>query len=145
MDKTYVIKGTTETKWVLLDAQGQSLGRLATKIASILLGKHKPNYTPGVAMGDSVIVINARAIEVNPTRAKEKVYYRHSNYPGGLKAVSFAHMFADNPERVIKYAVQGMLPRNKMGRKILGRLRVYAGSEHPHEAQKPEKIELSED
>jgi len=141
MEKTYVIKGEVETKWVLFDAAGQKLGRMATKIATILIGKHKPNYTPGVAMGDSVIVINAEKVQVNPTRARDKVYYRHSNYPGGLKAVKYARMLEVNPDRIIRFAVKGMLPRNKIGRKLLGRLRVYAGPDHPHKGQNPEKME----
>jgi len=141
MEKTYVIKGEVETKWVLFDAAGQKLGRMATKIATILIGKHKPNYTPGVAMGDSVIVINAEKVQVNPTRARDKVYYRHSNYPGGLKAVKYARMLKVNPDRIIRFAVKGMLPRNKIGRKLLGRLRVYAGPDHPHKGQNPEKME----
>ena len=141
MKKTYVIKGEVETKWVLFDAAGQKLGRMATKIATILIGKHKPNYTPGVAMGDSVIVINAEKVQVNPTRARDKVYYRHSNFPGGLKAVKYARMLEVNPDRIIRFAVKGMLPRNKIGRKLLGRLRVYAGPIHPHKGQNPEKME----
>ena len=141
MEKTYVIKGETETKWVLFDAAGQKLGRMATKIATILIGKHKANYTPGVAMGDSVIVINAEKVQVNPTRARDKVYYRHSNYPGGLKAVKYARMLEVNPDRIIRFAVKGMLPRNKIGRKLLGRLRVYTGPDHPHKGQNPEKME----
>ncbi len=141
MEKTYVIKGEVETKWVLFDAAGQKLGRMATKIATILIGKHKPNYTPGVAMGDSVIVINAEKVQVNPTRARDKVYYRHSNFPGGLKAVKYARMLEVNPDRIIRFAVKGMLPRNKIGRKLLGRLRVYAGPIHPHKGQNPEKME----
>ena len=140
MEKTYVIKGETETNWVLFDAAGQNLGRMATQIASVLLGKNKPTYTPGVAMGDSVIVINAKKVQVNPTRERDKVYYRHSNYPGGLKAVSYPHMLEDNPDRIIKFAVKGMLPHNKLGRKLMGRLRVYADAEHPHIGQKPEKM-----
>jgi len=140
VEKTYVIKGEIETNWVLFDAAGQNLGRMATQIASVLLGKHKPTYTPGVAMGDSVIVINAKKVQVNPTRERDKVYYRHSNYPGGLKAVSYPHMLEDNPDRIIKFAVKGMLPHNKLGRKLMGRLRVYADAEHPHIGQKPEKM-----
>jgi large subunit ribosomal protein L13 len=140
VEKTFVIKGETETKWVLFDAADQKLGRLATQIASILIGKHKPTYTPGVAMGDSVIVINAEKVKVNATRERDKVYYRHSNYPGGLKAVTYPHMLEKNPDRIIRFAVKGMLPNNKLGRKLLGRLRVYAGDKHPHEGQKPEKM-----
>ncbi len=142
MEKTYVIKGQEESKWFLVDAKGQNLGRLASTVSSILLGKHKPTFTPGVAMGDFVVVINAKDIQVNPTRVKEKVYYRHSNYPGGLKAVSYPHMLEDNPERIIRFAVKGMLPHNKHGRKLLGRLKIYAGPEHPHQGQKPEQLKI---
>lgn len=142
MEKTYVIKGQEEFKWFLVDAKDQSLGRLASTVSSILLGKHKPTFTPGVPMGDFVIVINAKDIQVNPTRVKEKVYYRHSNYPGGLKAVTYPHMLEKNPERIITAAVKGMLPHNKHGRKLMGRLKVYAGPEHPHQGQKPDELKI---
>lgn len=141
MEKTYVIKGQPESKWVLVDAKGQKLGRLATKIASILMGKNKPEYTPGSAMGDSVIVINAKHIQVNPTRVKEKIYYRHSNYPGGLKAVTYSDQLENHPDRIIKFAVKGMLPHNKYGRKLMNRLKVYRSAEHPHKGQNPTKVE----
>ena len=142
MEKTYVIKGKTETKWWLVDAQDQKLGRLASKIAPVLLGKHKPNFTPGVLMGDAVIVINASGISVNPTREKERVYYRHSGYPGGLKAVPYPDMLENHPDRIIRTAVWGMLPHNKHGRKLMKRLKVYGGGEHPHAGQNPEKLEI---
>lgn len=141
MEKTYVIKGQPESKWVLVDAKGQKLGRLATKIAAILMGKNKPEYTPGSAMGDSVIVINAKHIQVNPTRVKEKIYYRHSNYPGGLKAVTYSDQLENHPDRIIKFAVKGMLPHNKYGRKLMNRLKVYRSAEHPHKGQNPTKVE----
>jgi len=139
VDKTFVNKGQTELKWVLVDAQGQRLGRMATQIAKLLMGKHKPNYAPGVTMGDGVIVINASKVEVNATREKEKIYYRHSNYPSGLKAVPYPRMHETHPERVIEFAVKGMLPHNRYGRSILKRMKVYAGSEHPHTGQTTEK------
>lgn len=142
MKKTYVIKGKTEAKWWLVDVKDQKLGRVASKIAQVLMGKHKPEFTPGVLMGDSVIVVNAAEISVNPTREKERVYYRHSGYPGGLKAVTFPHMLESHPERIIETAVWGMLPHNKHGRKLMKRLKVYAGNEHPHAGQNPEKLEL---
>ena len=142
MDKTYVIKGKAETKWVLVDAKDQKLGRIASVIAGLLMGKHKPNFTPGVLMGDSVIVINAKGMKVNPTREKEKVYYRHSGYPGGLKAVKFPDQLENNPDRVIKQAVWGMLPHNRFGRKLLKRMKIYAGENHPHGGQKPEIIKV---
>ena len=141
MEKTYVIKGQPESKWVLVDAKDQNLGRLATKIASILMGKNKPNFTPGAVMGDSVIVINAKHVKVNSTRVKEKIYYRHSNYPGGLKAVTYSDQLENHPERIIKFAVKGMLPHNKYGRKLMGRMRVYRGAEHPHKGQNPAKVD----
>ena len=142
MDKTYVIKGQAETNWVLVDAKDKKLGRIASVIAGLLMGKHKPNFTPGVLMGDSVIVINAKGIKVNPTREKEKIYYRHSGYPGGLKAVSFPDQLENHPDRVIKLAVWGMLPHNRFGRKLLKRLKIYAGESHPHGGQKPEVIKV---
>ena len=141
MEKTYVIKGQPESNWVLIDANDQKLGRLATKIASVLLGKNKPDYTPGTTMGDSVIVINAKGIKVNSTREKEKIYYRHSNYPGGLKAVTYSDQLKNHPDRIIKFAVKGMLPHNKYGRKLMNRLKVYAGAEHPHTGQQPKKFD----
>lgn len=141
MEKTYVIKGKPESNWVLVDAEGKSLGRLASQISHFLMGKHKPDFTPGVLMGDSVIVINAKKVKVNPTREKEKIYYRHSNYPGGLKAVTYPHMLEDHPERIIKFAVKGMLPHNKHGRSMIKRLKIYAGSDHPHKGQNPQKID----
>jgi len=141
VEKTYVIKGQPESNWLLIDAEGQTLGRLATRIASILMGKHKPDYTPGVSMGDSVVVINAKGIVANPTRVKEKVYYRHSNYPGGLKAVPYPRQLENHPDRIIKFAVKGMLPHNRYSRKILKRLKIYAGAEHPHLGQLPKKVE----
>jgi large subunit ribosomal protein L13 len=139
VEKTFVNKGQAELKWVLVDAEGQRLGRLASSIAHLLMGKHKPNFAPGVSIGDGVVVINAKNVEVNPTREKEKIYYRHSNYPSGLKAVSYPRMHETHPERVIEFAVKGMLPRNRYGRSLLKRLKVYAGAEHPHKGQSPEK------
>jgi len=142
VEKTYVIKGKPETKWVLIDAQGETLGRLASKIAAVLMGKNKADFTPGVPAGDSVIVINAKDIQANPTRVKEKIYYRHSNYPGGLKAVAYSDQLANHPDRIIKFAVKGMLPHNRYGRLLMKRLRVFAGAEHPHKGQQPEKLDL---
>ncbi len=141
MEKTYVIKGKPEANWVLIDAEGETLGRLATRIATTLMGKHKPDFTPGATMGDSVIVINAKGIQANPTRVKEKIYYRHSNYPGGLKAVTYTDQLANHPDRIIKIAVKGMLPHNRYGRELMKRLRVFAGAEHPHKGQQPKKLD----
>ncbi len=140
MDKTYVIKGKPENKWLLVDAANQNLGRLATQIAMYLMGKHKPTFTPGVAMGDYVVVINAAQLDIAEKRLDTKVYYRHSNYPGGLKTIGMREQMSKRPDRVIRAAVWGMLPHNRLGRKLIKRLKVYPGSEHPHEAQKPEPV-----
>ena len=140
MDKTYVLKGKQEPEWLLVDAAGQGVGRLATQIAHYLLGKHKPTYTPGVDMGDAVVVINASLLDITQKRLEEKNYYKHSNYPGGLKTVSMKDQMKNHPDRVITSAVLGMLPHNRMGRALLKRLKVYAGSEHPHAAQNPKPV-----
>lgn len=138
MDKTFVLKGKPESEWIVVDATGESLGRLATQIAGYLLGKHKPTFSPGVMMGDYVVVINAGKLEFTPERLVDKKYYHHSNYPGGLKTTSLAAMLKTHPDRVIRQAVWGMLPHNKYGRHILSRLKIYAESEHPHTAQNPQ-------
>lgn len=124
-------------KWVLIDAEGQTLGRMATRIARSLLGKDKPQFTPGVDTGDYVVVINAAKTGVTGRKLDEKVYFRHSLYPGGVKAVSLREQLARHPERVIQSAVWGMLPHNRYGRKLLRKLKVYAGADHPHAAQSP--------
>jgi large subunit ribosomal protein L13 len=139
--KTFVPKGQVEREWLLVDAEDQNLGRLSTKIAQLLLGKHKPNYTPGVMTGANVVVINAEKVAVYPTRLESKVYYRHSNYPGGIKAITLRNQLAKFPERVIEHAVWGMIPKTKLGRKIYKNLHVYAGSTHPHQAQQPTLVE----
>lgn len=142
MYKTYYPKAEEITReWVLVDANDQNLGRLATKIAALLLGKHKPEFTPGVEMGDYVVVVNAERITVTGKKMDEKIYYRHSRYPGGLKTISLRDQLAKHPERVIQRAVWGMLPHNRMGRHLMKKLRVYAGPDHPHEAQKPKSVE----
>ncbi len=138
MEKTYIPKASDINQyWVVMDANGQSLGRLATQIASILLGKNKPNYTPGMDTGDYVIVINCEKVTVTGKKTEEKIYYKHSQYPGGLSAISLRKQLEKHPERVIRSAVWGMLPHNKFGRQIIKKLKAYAGTEHPHEAQKP--------
>ncbi len=137
MDKTYVVKGKPESKWILVNAESQGLGRLATQIAYYLLGKHKPTFTPGVEVGDYVVVVNAERLAITNERALTKVYYRHSNYPGGLKSVSLRDQMQNHPDRVIRAAVWGMLPHNKLGRRLIKKLKIYAGSEHPHVAQNP--------
>jgi large subunit ribosomal protein L13 len=121
--------------WVVVDAAGETLGRLTTKIAALLLGKHKPTFTPGVALGDNVVVVNASHIVTTSTKMSDKTYYKHSGYPGGLKSVILRDQLKNHPDRVIKSAVWGMLPHNKMGRHIIKRLKVYGGAEHPHGAQ----------
>lgn len=137
MDKTYVLKGKQKSGWILVDASNQGLGRLATQISRYLLGKHKPTFTPGVEMGDYVVVVNASNLRLTNERMLTKFYYRHSNYPGGLKTVSLRDQMQKHPDRVIRAAVWGMLPHNKLGRRLIKKLKIYAGSEHPHEAQKP--------
>ena len=140
MDKTYVVKGIPESNWLLVDAADQNLGRLATQIAAYLLGKHKPTFTPGVAVGDHVVVVNAAKLGLSEKRLDTKNYYRHSGYPGGLKTVGLREQIATHPDRVIRAAVWGMLPHNKLGRQLIKRLKVYGGAEHPHTAQTPEPV-----
>jgi len=131
-----------QRKWVLIDARGKILGRLASQVAGILRGKDKPIYTPHADTGDEVIIINAQDVLVTGKKREQKVYYRHTGYPGGLKSVKFATMFEKEPGKVLTIAVKGMLPHNKLGRAMLKKLRVYAGSEHPHQAQNPERREI---
>jgi large subunit ribosomal protein L13 len=145
VDKTYYPKkDEIQHSWYVVDANGENLGRLATRIATVLLGKHKPTYTPGVEMGDFVIVTNAGGVQVTGTRTNSKLdtkkYYRHSGYPGGLTTITLRDQLAKHPDRVIRSAVWGMLPHNKVGRHLLTRLKVYATAEHPHEAQNPESL-----
>lgn len=143
MQKTYVPKsGDITNEWFLVDANGQNLGRFATKIARILLGKNKPTFTPGVETGDYVVVINAERITVTGNKLEDKYYYRHSGYPGGLKETKLRDQLEKHPEYVIRQAVWGMLPHNKYGRKIIKKLKVYAGPDHPHAAQQPIRIDL---
>jgi large subunit ribosomal protein L13 len=131
-----------ESEWFVIDAEGQTLGRLASKIAPILKGKHKPTYTPHLDCGDFVIVINADRVRVTGRKLDQKFYYRHSEYPGGLKSVSLRDQLAKHPDRVIYAAVTGMLPKNRLGRRQVKKLKVYAGDSHPHQAQKPKPLEL---
>lgn len=143
MEKTYYPKADDiAPEWWVVDASGQNLGRLATKIASVMLGKHKPSFTPGVDNGDYVIVLNCGGITVTGNKLDDKTYYRHSGYPGGIKETKLRRMLETYPDRVIRAAVWGMLPKNKHGRKVLKKLKVYSGSEHPHEAQQPKPLEL---
>jgi large subunit ribosomal protein L13 len=124
-------------KWVLVDASGKTLGRLATEISRLILGKHKPEFTPGVDLGDYVVVINAEQIQVTGNKLDNKNYYRESKYQGGLKKITLRNQLEKRPEFVIEHAVKGMLPHNRLGRKLHKKLKVYAGVDHPHQAQKP--------
>jgi len=141
VQKTYFPKqGEITRNWVLYDVKDQNLGRLATQIARVLLGKDKPGFTPGMDTGDFVVVINARSVSVTGNKLRDKYYYRHSNYPGGLKAISLRDQLAKFPDRVIRRAVWGMLPHNRYGRKLIKKLKIYPGPDHPHEAQQPRPI-----
>ena len=141
--KTYVTKpAEVERAWYVVDAEGQTLGRLASSVATILRGKHKPIYSPAVDCGDFVIVLNADKIAVTGRRLEQKKYYRHSLYIGGWKEISLRDQLQQHPERVVESAVRGMLPKNALGRKMFKKLKVYAGEEHPHQAQQPQPLEL---
>src|SRR5436189_3850482 len=141
--KTYVATPTDrERNWLLVDATGQTLGRLATQIADALRGKRKPTYTPHVDTGDFVVVVNAEKISVTGNKRADKKYYRHSGYPGGLKTRTLGDMLERRPEEVLRLAVKGMLPRNRLARKQITKLKIYAGPDHPHEAQKPQPMEI---
>lgn len=141
--KTYSMKASEiNKKWFLVDADGKVLGRLATEVAKILRGKNKPTFTPNLDMGDNVIIINADKIVMTGTKADDKEYFRHSQYPGGIKFVNIKKIKKDRPEFVIEHAVRLMLPKGRLGRKIFGNLKVYTGSEHPHQAQKPEPLDI---
>src|SRR3982751_6833993 len=141
--KTYVATPESrERNWLVVDATGKTLGRLATQIADVLRGKRKPEYTPNVDVGDFVIVVNAERIAVTGNKRQEKRYYRHSGYPGGLRSRTLEEMLARRPEEVIRLAVKGMLPRNRLARAQLRKLKVYAGPEHPHVAQQPQPLEI---
>ncbi len=141
--KTYVAKPDDRQRdWVIVDATGQTLGRLATQIADVLRGKRKPEYTPHIDTGDFVIVINAERISVTGKKLTDKLYRRHSGYPGGLKTRTLQEQLDRRPEEVIRHAVKGMLPRNRLARRQITKLKVYAGPEHPHIAQKPQPMEI---
>ena len=141
--KSYMAKPEEmERKWYVIDAEGKVLGRLASEVASILRGKHKPIYTPHVDTGDFVIVINADKIKLTGKKLEQKEYKYHTGYPGGLKSISYKQIMEKNPERAIELAVKGMMPKNKLGRQMYKKLRVYSGPEHNHQAQKPEPYEF---
>ncbi len=136
-------KETIEKQWFVVDAEGEILGRLASKVAYVLRGKHKPSYTPHVDCGDNVIIINAEKVKLTGNKENAKVYIRHSGYPGGQKRIPYLAMKAKDPRRIIEKAVKGMLPKNRLGDKIFGNLYVYVGNEHKHEAQKPTVLNLN--
>ena len=141
--KTYAVKaGEIERRWYVVDAQGKTLGRLATQVARILRGKHKPTFSPHLDVGDHVIIINAEKIHVTGKKLDAKTYYRYSGYLGGLKSVVLREQLEKHPDRVLIHAIRGMLPKNRLGRAMLKKLKVYAGSTHPHAAQKPQVLEL---
>jgi large subunit ribosomal protein L13 len=143
VNRTYVTKREDiERDWYVVDASGQTLGRLASEVAQIIRGKHKPTFSPAVDVGDYVIVVNAEKVHVTGQKLDQKMYYRHSGYPSGLKELSLGRMLEEHPTRVIQFAVKGMLPKNKLGRKMVKKLKVYAGPDHPHQAQQPEALEL---
>lgn len=143
MNKTFVTKpAEVERNWYVVNAEGQTLGRLASHIATLLRGKHKPNFTPSVDCGDFVIVINADKIRVTGRRLEQKSYYHHSGYVGGIKEISLQHQLEKHPTRVISSAVKGMLPKTPIGRQMIKKMKVYAGAEHPHAAQQPQPLEL---
>lgn len=139
--KTYTPKASEiERKWYIVDADGQTLGRLASSIASILRGKHKPTFTPNLDTGDYVVVINAEKIQVTGRKRLEKLYYRHSRYPGGLRSLNFEEMIERHPDRVLRLAVKGMMPSGSLGREMMNKLKIYAGEDHPHGAQQPQPL-----
>ncbi len=140
---TYTAKvGEIENRWVVVDAQGKVLGRLAAQIAVRLRGKHKPEYTPHVDTGDYVVVLNAAKLRVTGRKAERKIYYRHSGFPGGIKQTNFAKLHAAKPERVLQRAVKGMLPKGPLGYAMIRKLKIYAGGSHPHSAQQPTTLEI---
>ena len=141
--KTFTAKNeTVQRDWYVVDAAGQTLGRLATEIASRLRGKHKPEYTPHVDAGDYIVVINAEKVRATGNKTSDKIYYSHTGFPGGIKEISFEKLIAKAPERVIEAAVKGMLPRNPLGRDMYRKLKVYAGTNHPHAAQQPQELKI---
>lgn len=142
VEKTYIPKAADIShQWYLVDASDQILGRVATKIAHILLGKNKPDYTPGMDTGDFVIVVNCERIRVTGNRMEDKIYYHHTQYPSGIKSVNLRTQLQKHPDRVIRAAVWGMLPKNKLGRQLIKKLKIYAGPEHPHAAQQPTQVQ----
>jgi large subunit ribosomal protein L13 len=131
-----------QRQWYVIDARGKILGRMATEIAKVLRGKHKPIFTPNQDAGDFVIVVNARELKLTGAKLDQKIYYRHSEYPGGIRQRTAAQMLEEKPEELVKLAVKGMLPKNRLSRKLVTKLKVYAGAEHPHDAQKPQPLAI---
>ena len=143
--KTYVPKqGEINKKWHLIDAEGKSLGRVAAEAAKLLRGKHKPEYTPFLDCGDSVVIINAAKVQVTGNKMRQKMYYRHSGYPGGLKETRLDTLMGKHPTRALELAIKGMLPGNRLGRKLATQFRIYAGADHPHQAQNPVPYEVKQ-
>ena len=141
--RTYSAKaGEVEKKWYLVDAEGEVLGRLASQVAIILRGKHKPQFTPHMDTGDYIVVVNASKVRLTGRKADQKYYFHHTGYPKGERIIPFQRLAQEKPERIVKSAVWGMLPHNRLGRKVIKKLHIYSGPEHPHQAQKPEKLEL---
>ncbi|MEE3152348.1 MAG: 50S ribosomal protein L13 [Acidobacteriota bacterium] len=144
MSTPFPSKKTLNPEWHVIDAEGQVLGRLATRIATILMGKHKPGYTPFLDCGDHVVVVNADKVVLTGNKMNDKKYYRYSGYPGGIKEARARRVMRENPTRILESAVRGMVPKTKLGRQMLSKLRVYAGPEHPHEAQQPQPYSLAD-
>ncbi len=145
MKTTYMAKPSeVQRKWYVVDAEGKTLGRLAARVASILRGKHKPTYTPHVDTGDHVIIINADKVVLTGRKASQKMVYTHSQYPGGLKVKPYGQLLAENPEKALRRTIKGMLPHNRLGRQMAKKLFIYPGTDHPHAAQKPEVLPLSD-
>ena len=143
---TFIPSGSNleaQRKWYVVDAAGQTVGRLSTRVASILRGKHKPTFTPYIDMGDHVVVINAEKIVFTGNKLEQKMYYHHTGWPGGIKEISARKQLERHPERILESSIKGMLPKNKLGRAMAKKLKVYVGSTHPHEAQRPEALEIS--
>jgi large subunit ribosomal protein L13 len=143
--KTYMVNpNEIERKWFIIDAEGKTLGRLASEVAKILRGKNKPIYTPHLDTGDHVIILNAEKVVLTGKKLDQKMYTTHSGYPGGIKQVPYRRFLAEKPEKAVYEAIRGMIPHNRLGRKMIKKLRVYRGAEHPHEAQQPEVLEINE-
>lgn len=144
MSTPFPSKKTLEREWHVIDAEGQVLGRVATRIATILMGKHKPGYTPFLDCGDHIVVVNADKVVLTGNKMNDKKYYRYSGYPGGIKEARARRVMRENPTRILESAVRGMVPKTKLGRQMFSKLRVYAGPEHPHEAQQPQPYSLAD-